>query len=75
MGWLIESSLRLRLLVLLLAFALIAIGIRFAESIPLDVFPEFAPPLVEIQTEAPGISTEDVERLVTIPIEIGRAHV
>ncbi len=35
----------------------------------LDVFPEFAPPLVEIQTEAPGISTEDVESLITVPIE------
>ena len=36
---------------------------------PLDVFPEFAPPLVEIQTEAPGIATEDVESLITVPIE------
>ncbi|MEI8211764.1 MAG: efflux RND transporter permease subunit [Planctomycetota bacterium] len=71
MSWLVEISLRLRLLVLLLAIALIIVGIRSAGSIPLDVFPEFAPPLVEIQTEAPGISTEDVERLVTIPIENG----
>src|SRR6185295_10497720 len=36
---------------------------------PLDVFPEFAPPLVEVQTEAPGMSSEAVESLVTIPIE------
>ncbi|MFO1066554.1 MAG: efflux RND transporter permease subunit [Pirellulales bacterium] len=71
MSWLIETSLRLRLLVLLLAAALIVLGIRSADSVPLDVFPEFAPPLVEIQTEAPGLSTEDVERLVTIPIESG----
>ncbi len=69
MSWLIETSLRLRLIVLLLALALVVVGIRSADKVPLDVFPEFAPPLVEIQTEAPGISTEDVERLVTIPLE------
>ncbi|WP_459663088.1 efflux RND transporter permease subunit, partial [Novosphingobium sp. 11B] len=38
-------------------------------DVPLDVFPEFAPPMVEIQTEAPGLSTEEVESLVTVPIE------
>ena len=37
---------------------------------PLDVFPEFAPPLVEIQTEAPGLSTEEVESLITIPLSL-----
>ena len=35
----------------------------------MDVFPEFAPPLVEIQTEAPGLSTEEVESLVSVPLE------
>src|SRR5207244_1154183 len=36
---------------------------------PLDVFPEFAPPLIDIQTEAPGMSSEAVENLVSIPLE------
>jgi CzcA family heavy metal efflux pump len=44
-------------------------GVRSSRRIPLDVFPEFAPPVVEIQSEAPGMSTEEVESLVTVPIE------
>ena len=43
--------------------------LRNAGQIPFDVFPEFAPPLVEIQTEAPGMSTAEVESLVTVPLE------
>lgn len=37
--------------------------------VPLDVFPEFAPPRIEIQVEAPGLSTEEVESLITVPLE------
>ncbi len=69
MNWLIQTSLKLRVLVLAFAIALIIFGVRSLKDVPLDVFPEFAPPIVEIQTEAPGISTEEVENLVTIPIE------
>lgn len=45
------------------------VGGRVIRSTPLDVFPEFAPPLVEIQTEAPGLSTAEVESLISVPIE------
>ena len=69
MNWLIGTSLQMRLLVVAAAIVLLVVGYRSADSIPLDVFPEFAPPLVEIQTEVPGISTEDVESLVSVPIE------
>src|SRR5215510_14310139 len=55
--------------VVALAAALLAGGVWTAARTPLDVFPEFAPPLVEIQVEAPGMSSEAVEQLVTIPIE------
>jgi CzcA family heavy metal efflux pump len=69
MNWLIATSLRLRLIVVALAAALLAVGVRTADTVPLDVFPEFAPPVVEIQTEVPGASTEEVESLVSVPIE------
>jgi CzcA family heavy metal efflux pump len=67
--WLIAAALRQRVLVLALAVALVAFGIHAARVMPLDVFPEFAPPLVEIQTEAPGLSTEEVEASITVPLE------
>ena len=69
MNWLVETSLRLRVLVLVLSVVLLVVGIRTAERAPLDVFPEFAPPLVEIQTEAPGLSTDEVESLISVPLE------
>lgn len=65
----ISSSLRQRVLVLALALLLLVFSIRASTQIPLDVFPEFAPPRVEIQTEAPGLSTEEVESLITVPLE------
>src|SRR6476659_9198712 len=69
MSWLVSTSLRLRIAVVALSCLLIYYGIRTLWNTPLDVFPEFAPPLVEIQTEAPGISTEEVESMITMPIE------
>jgi CzcA family heavy metal efflux pump len=66
---LISNAIRLRVIVLALCVVLLVIGSRSVRRAPLDVFPEFAPPVVEIQTEAPGLSTEEVESLVTVPIE------
>jgi CzcA family heavy metal efflux pump len=69
MNWLVTTSLRLRVLVLAASIVLMIYGVQAAQNAPLDVFPEFAPPLVEIQTEAPGLSTEEVEALVSVPLE------
>jgi CzcA family heavy metal efflux pump len=69
MTWLVSSSLHLRVIVLALSILLIVFGVRTLENTALDVFPEFAPPMVEIQTEAPGLSTEEVESMISMPIE------
>src|SRR4029453_11168836 len=66
---LITASLRLPLPVVALSVILMAVGVRAANNAPFDVFPEFAPPLVEIQTEAPGLSSSDVEALISVPLE------
>lgn len=66
---LVTTSLKLRGVVIVLAVLLLIAGVRTLPSSQLDVFPEFAPPLVEIQTEAPGLSTTEVESLVTVPLE------
>jgi len=69
LAWLVSTSLRLRVAVVVLMAMILIIGIRVVRETPLDVFPEFAPPYVEIQTEVPGLSTAQVEALVTVPIE------
>jgi CzcA family heavy metal efflux pump len=69
MNWLVSTALRLRVLVLALSIVLMVVGVRAARHAPLDVFPEFAPPLIEIQTEAPGLSTEEVESFISVPLE------
>ena len=70
---LVTSALRFRTLVLVTALVLLVLGMRAADKMPLDVFPEFARPMVEIQTEAPGLSTEEVESLITLPLETALA--
>ncbi|GDY07148.1 cation transporter [Planctomycetia bacterium] len=67
--WLVSTSLKLRVVVVALCVVLMVYGVRATRTAPLDVFPEFAPPKVEIQTEAPGLSTEEVESLISMPLE------
>src|SRR4051812_10180288 len=69
MRWVVSRSLRFRWLAVFAAAALIAFGLAQIPSTEVDVFPEFAPPRVEIQTIALGNSSNEVEALITIPIE------
>jgi CzcA family heavy metal efflux pump len=69
MHWIVGSSLRLRLLVVPVAAALLLLGFTQLRNVPKDVLPEFTPPLVDVQTEALGLSAAEVEQLVTVPLE------
>jgi len=65
----VGSSIRLRFLVITFALALLAFGLIEISNIPVDVYPEFNPPMVEVQTEALGLSAAEMEALITVPIE------
>ena len=69
MRWIVARSLHFRWLVIFLAGTFMAFAISEIPESKVDVFPEFAPPQVEIQTIALGNSTSEVESLVTVPIE------
>ena len=69
MRWIVRSSLHFRFIVVALAVGMVAFGATRVSNMPLDVFPEFAPPFVEVQTEGLGISTEEVETLISVPME------
>ena len=70
---LLEASLRYKFLVLI-AFGVVAfIGWRAIVTVPIDAFPDVTPAQVNIYTESPGLAAEDVEQLLTFPIESGMA--
>lgn len=69
MRWIVKTSLQYRYLVVFAAAALMVFGIARLSNSSVDVFPEFAPPKVEIQTLSQGLSAAAVEELVTVPLE------
>ena len=66
---LISGAMHIRFIIVAATIALMFFGARIIGDAPIDVFPEFAPPRVEIQTEVPGLSAAEVEALVTVPLE------
>ena len=68
-SWLVRWSLRFRLLVAAVAAGVLGFGLVSLPSMAVDNLPEFAPPHVEIQTEALGLSAQEVEQLITSPME------
>jgi Cu/Ag efflux pump CusA len=65
----IGTSLRFRLLVAAIAAGVLVVGVTQLRNAPVDVLPEFTPPYAEIQTEALGLSAQEVEQFITVPLE------
>jgi cobalt-zinc-cadmium resistance protein CzcA len=71
MNRIVASSLGQRFLVVLMTLVLMGAGIRALERLPVDAYPDLSPPIVEIITQWPGHAAEEVERLITVPVEVG----
>jgi heavy metal efflux system protein len=69
MNRLVAASLRQRFLIVLLTVLLIGAGARSLNRLPVDAYPDLAPPIVELITQWPGHAAEEVERLITVPAE------
>jgi Cu/Ag efflux pump CusA len=71
---LVSTSVRFRLIAIGIAGVLLLVGATQLQSARVDVLPEFTPTTVEVQTEALGLSAEEVEELVTVPLEADLLH-
>jgi cobalt-zinc-cadmium resistance protein CzcA len=70
---LVELSLRYKVLVLIAFLVIAFLGIRAVRTVPIDAFPDVTPVQVNIYTESPGLAAEDVEQLLTFPVESAMA--
>ncbi|HEV2321262.1 MAG TPA: efflux RND transporter permease subunit, partial [Gammaproteobacteria bacterium] len=67
----VAFALEQRALVVLLSLLLAGAGMWALKRLPMDAYPDLSPPMVEIITQWPGHSAEEVERLITVPVELG----
>ncbi|MDX2268484.1 MAG: CusA/CzcA family heavy metal efflux RND transporter [Bryobacter sp.] len=67
---LVRSALHHRVVVVVVAVAMLFFGVRAAQNLSVDAFPDVTTVQVQVATEAPGRSPEEVERFITVPIEI-----
>ncbi len=73
LGGLVELSLRYRVLVLIASGGVALLGWQAVQTVPIDAFPDVTPVQVNVYTESPGLAAEDVEQLLTFPVESGLA--
>ena len=70
LAWVIAASIRHRLIVILATLALIGVGVRAFQRLPIDAVPDLTNVQVQILTSAPALGPLDIERLVTAPVEL-----
>ncbi|HET7360104.1 MAG TPA: CusA/CzcA family heavy metal efflux RND transporter [Rhodanobacteraceae bacterium] len=71
MNRIVAASLGQRFIVVLLTLVLVAAGAWALKRLPMDAYPDLSPPMVDIVTQWPGHAAEEVERLITVPVEQG----
>jgi cobalt-zinc-cadmium resistance protein CzcA len=67
----VAASLGQRVIVILLTAMMVAAGVWAIQHLPMDAYPDLSPPMVDIVTQWPGHTAEEVERLITVPVELG----
>jgi Cu/Ag efflux pump CusA len=67
--WIVSAALRFSRLLVAAAIGILGVGLYQLHSAAVDVYPEFEPPDIQIQAEALGLSAQEVEQLITVPIE------
>jgi cobalt-zinc-cadmium resistance protein CzcA len=70
---LVEVSLRYKVLILIVFLVVGFLGMRAVTTVPIDAFPDVTPVQVNVYTESPGLAAEDVEQLLTFPVESAMA--
>ena len=71
MNRIVAASLGQSFLIILLTLILTGSGLHSLQRLPVDAYPDLSPPIVEIVTQWPGHAAEEVERLITVPVELG----
>ena len=69
LNWLIDASLRHRALVILAAALFAVVGVFSLQQLDIDAFPDTTPVMIQINTVAPSLSSEEIERQITFPVE------
>jgi Cu/Ag efflux pump CusA len=67
--WIVSAALRFSRLVVAVAIGILGVGLFQLQNAAVDVYPEFEPPDIQIQAEALGLSAQEVEQLITVPLE------
>ncbi len=75
MNRIVAAALAQRFITILLTLVLVGAGIWALKHLPMDAYPDLSPPMVDIVTQWPGHTAEEVERLITVPVELGMSGV